>query len=63
LDETAKQFGVPSVEVKEKLGNLCRLFQREHMIVYVYDNGGARVAQSAECLAMDWTTGRSRFDS
>jgi hypothetical protein len=33
LDEIGKQFGVTCVEVEEKLGNLRRQFQREHLKV------------------------------
>jgi hypothetical protein len=35
LDEIAKQFGVTSAEVKEKLSNLLRQFQREHLKVKI----------------------------
>jgi hypothetical protein len=38
LDEIAKQCGVTSVEVKEKLDILCRQFKREHFIVHVCDS-------------------------
>lgn len=36
LTEIAKQFGVTSVEVKEKLGNMRRQFLREHLKVKNY---------------------------
>jgi hypothetical protein len=33
LDETAKQFGVTSIDAKDRLHNLCGQFQRLHLKV------------------------------
>jgi hypothetical protein len=43
--------------------SLAIAFIQTNLIFYCYLIGRwSRVAQSAQCLATDWTTGRSRFD-